>query len=74
MLDLIDHLFNEHKKKANRNQLMEAQMTGKKKKKQQQLSKTLKSYEVISSCIIYICLDFQNGRREKKKLKIYQNK
>ena len=32
MLDLIDHLFNELKKKANRNQLMEAQMTGKKKK------------------------------------------
>ena len=30
MLDLIDHFFNELKKKANRNQLMEAQMIGKK--------------------------------------------
>ena len=32
MLDLIDHLFNELKKKANSNKLMEAKMTGKKKK------------------------------------------
>ena len=47
---------------------MEAQMIGKKNK---QLSKTLKNYEIISSCITYTCLDFQNGR-EKKRLKIYK--
>ena len=42
---------------------MEAQMIGKKTK---QLNKTLKSYEIISSCIMYVCLDSKMGGERKR--------